>query len=88
VSDTEIEAACEAILQRLDDYIDRELSSHDLEQVERHLEECLHCAERYRFESSLIHGIQRRLRRIRLPDKLAARIGRRLEAESARLARP
>ena len=88
MSESEIEAACEAILQGLDDYIDRELSSHDLDRVERHLEECLHCAERYRFESSLIHGIQRRLRRIRLPGDLAARIGRRLEAESARSARP
>ena len=81
MSESEIQAACEAILQRLDEYIDRELSPTDMQMVERHLEECLHCADRYRFEISLIRGIQNRLRRIRLPDDLAATIGRRLEAE-------
>lgn len=84
MSDSQIQAACEAILQRLDEYIDRELSPRDMHVVERHLEECLRCADRYRFEVSLIRGIQNRLRRLHLPGELAARIGRRLEAEIQR----
>jgi anti-sigma factor RsiW len=83
VSDTEVRAACEAILRRLDDYIDRELSPEDERVVERHIEECLRCAGRYRFEIGLIHEIRVRLRRISLPGDLMTRIRRRLEADVA-----
>lgn len=78
---SETQAACEAILRRLDDYIDRELSPEEMRAVERHIDDCLHCAGRFRFELSLIRELRRRLRRIALPGDLAARIGRRLEAE-------
>jgi anti-sigma factor (TIGR02949 family) len=82
VSRDEIQAACEAILQRLDDYIDRELSADDVQMVEGHLEECFRCASRYRFEIRLIHDIRARLRRIALPGDLMARIKLRLDAET------
>ena len=74
---------CEAILARLDDYIDRELSPEDMRMVERHIEACLRCADRYRFEISLIQEIRSRLRRIRLPGDLVARIKLRLDVEMA-----
>jgi anti-sigma factor (TIGR02949 family) len=83
VSRDEIQAACEAILQRLDDYIDRELSAEDVLMVERHLEECFRCASRYRFEIRLIQDIRARLRRIALPNDLMTRIKLRLDAETA-----
>jgi len=78
-----MQAACEAVLRRLDDYIDRELSPDDARMVERHIEECLRCASRYRFEIGLIHEIRTRLRRISLPGDLLTRIKLRLEAETA-----
>ena len=78
-----MQVTCEAILRRLDDYIDRELSPGDLRMVEQHIEDCLRCAERYRFEISLIQEIRSRLRRIRLPGDLVARIKLRLDAEMA-----
>jgi anti-sigma factor (TIGR02949 family) len=80
----EIQAACEAILQRLDDYLDRELSAEDVLMVERHLEECFDCASQYRFEIRLIHDIRARLRRIALPGDLMTRIKLRLDAETVR----
>lgn len=83
MNDSETQAACEAILQLLDDYIDRELSAADMHMVERHLADCLRCAGRYRFEASLIHEVRSRLRRISLPGDLVARIRLRLEAEAA-----
>jgi len=83
VSDSEIQAACEAILQRLDDYIDRELSADDMRMVERHIEDCLRCAGRLRFEMSLIQELRSRLRRICLPGDLMARIKLRLDVETA-----
>jgi anti-sigma factor (TIGR02949 family) len=84
VGENELEASCEAILRRLDDYIDRELSPDEMRAVEAHIAECLRCADRYRFELSLIREIRGRLRRLRLPGALVARIRRRLAAERAR----
>jgi anti-sigma factor (TIGR02949 family) len=83
VDHSEIEAACEAILRRLDDYIDRELSPSDMRMVERHIEECLRCAGRYRFEIGLIRELRTRLRRICLPSDLSTRIKLRLDEEMA-----
>ena len=83
MSDSERQVTCEAILGRLDDYIDRELSPSDLLMVEQHIEECLRCAGRYRYEISLIREVRRRLRGIRLPADLMARIRLRLDAEAA-----
>jgi anti-sigma factor (TIGR02949 family) len=82
VNDSETQAACEAILRRLDDYIDRELSPSDMQMVEQHIEDCLRCAGRYRFEISLIREVRSRLRRICLPADLVARIRLRLDAEA------
>lgn len=84
VDHSETQAVCEAILRRLDDYIDRELSSCDMHIIERHIEECLRCADRYRFEISLIQEIRSRVRRIRLPEDLLTRVKLRLDAETAR----
>ena len=78
-----MQATCEAILRQLDDYIDRELSPGDMHMVERHIEDCLRCADRYRFEISLVQEIRSRLRRIRLPGDLVASIRLRLDAERA-----
>jgi anti-sigma factor (TIGR02949 family) len=83
VSNGEMQAACEAILQRLDDYIDRELSAGEVLMVERHLEECFRCAAQYRFEIGLIRAIRTRLRRIALPVDFMTRIKQRLDAETA-----
>jgi len=83
VNDSETAAACGAILRRLDDYVDRELSPGDMRMVEQHIEECLRCAGVYRFEISLIHALRSRLRRICLPGELMARIRLRLDAEAA-----
>jgi anti-sigma factor (TIGR02949 family) len=78
----EIPVACEAILRRLDDYIDRELSADDVLMIERHLEECFDCVSQYRFEIRLIHDIRARLRRLALPGDLMTRIKLRLDAET------
>jgi anti-sigma factor RsiW len=82
VTDSETQAACEAILRLLDDYIDRELSAADMRLVEQHIEDCLRCAGRFRFEASLIQEVRSRLRRISLPVDLVASIRLRLDAEA------
>jgi anti-sigma factor (TIGR02949 family) len=83
VNDSKTPATCESILRRLDDYIDRELSPSDLQMVEQHIEECLRCAGAYRFEINLNQAVRSRLRRIRIPEDVMARIRWRLEADAA-----
>lgn len=73
--------SCSEMVLRLDDYLDRALGPADLELVEEHLLECAKCAEKFRFETSLIDGLRDRLSRIALPEQLARRIRERLELE-------
>jgi anti-sigma factor (TIGR02949 family) len=73
--------SCENALRRLDEYVDRALSPDELRQVEAHLAECLRCAEEFRFEASLIHGIRARLQRLAIPPSLLRSITLRLRAE-------
>lgn len=73
--------ACRDALRRLDDYVDRALSPNELQAVEAHLEECLRCAQKFRFESSLVEGIRARLRRLSIPPSLSRNIRLRLRAD-------
>jgi anti-sigma factor (TIGR02949 family) len=74
--------SCSETLLRLDDFVDRELSPEDLELVEEHLLECVQCAEKFRFETSLVGALRERLARIAVPEALLRRIRERL-AEAA-----
>lgn len=70
--------SCSETLLRLDDFVDRELSPDDLELVEEHLLECVKCAEKFRFETSLVRSLRDRLARIAVPETLLHRIRERL----------
>lgn len=71
---------CEETFARLDDYLDRELSSAEREAVERHLETCDICTAEYRFEGSLLHELERKVRSLRPPSGLRTRLAARLAA--------
>ena len=73
--------SCSEMVLRLDDYVDRMLGPAELALVEEHLLECVKCAEKFRFEASLIDGLRERLSRIALPDQVVNRIRERLELE-------
>lgn len=62
--------ACDEVLRRLDDYVDRELARDEILQVELHLNHCAACAEAARFEAGLIGGLRSRLRGIAVPAEL------------------
>jgi anti-sigma factor (TIGR02949 family) len=47
------EPICEKCEERLQPYLDRELSEAERLEAEVHLEECGYCSKRYRFEISL-----------------------------------
>ena len=65
---------CEEAFRRLDDYLDRELSSEETELVKEHLDICAGCAREFNFEASLLRGVRTKLRQIELPESLQARI--------------
>jgi anti-sigma factor (TIGR02949 family) len=74
---------CEEAFRRLDDYLDRELSAHEMTLVREHLEICAGCAREFRFEASVLTGVRAKLRQIDVPEDLQARVLGALAAERA-----
>lgn len=72
---------CAETVQRLDDYLDRELSAEELAAVEQHLEQCAGCAGAFAVERDLLDAIRAKLTRLRMPAGLMARISSRLNEQ-------
>jgi anti-sigma factor (TIGR02949 family) len=72
---------CEEAFRRLDDFLDRELSTGEMTLVHEHLEICEGCAREFRFESSVLNGVRAKLRQIDVPADLLARVVAALQAE-------
>jgi anti-sigma factor (TIGR02949 family) len=70
---------CEETIRRLDDYLDRELTPHEMQLVQEHLEVCALCASEYAFEGSALERLRDKLQRIPAPVDLMSRISRALE---------
>ena len=69
---------CEEAFRRLDDYVDRELSSGEIRLVREHLETCATCAAEFTFEHQLIACVRRKVQRIAMPKDLMTRISAKL----------
>ena len=69
---------CEDALRRLDDYLDLQLSADELRLVEAHLDVCVVCASKCRFEQRFVAELRAKLQRSDLPRELATRIHVRL----------
>jgi anti-sigma factor (TIGR02949 family) len=69
---------CEETFRRLDDYLDRELTPHEMQLVREHLEICAVCAAEYAFEESVLRQVRSKLQRIAAPPDLLAKITRAL----------
>jgi len=69
---------CRDALERLDDYLDRELSEAEMGRVREHLETCESCAPHFRAEEQLLRQVKDKVRRIAVPEDLMARIQRKL----------
>jgi len=72
---------------RLNDYVDRELSSEEEALVAGHLEQCAQCASVFDFEAGVVIELMAKLNRIRVPESLKGRVADAL-AEGARAAGP
>ena len=77
--------SCAQVFARLDDWVDRELSADDLEQIQRHLEMCEMCASEFRIEGRLLRTLRAKVRRIQMPPGFEGRIWQRVrDAASGR----
>jgi anti-sigma factor (TIGR02949 family) len=65
---------CAEVFERLNDYLDRELSAEEMERVREHLDTCVVCASEYAFEARVLEHVKDKLRRIDLPPALIERI--------------
>jgi len=74
---------CADAFDKLDDFLDRELSDKEIELVKEHLEMCTDCAGAYKFEGSMLECVRAKIQHIALPDDLMSKINAALdEAES------
>jgi anti-sigma factor (TIGR02949 family) len=65
---------CEDVFRRLDDFVDRELSSREMELAREHIEVCAECAQEYDFSALTLTTIKTKLRRIEVAPQLVERI--------------
>ena len=65
---------CLETVRRLDDYLDRQLSETERHEVERHLETCDRCLQRFRFEAAVVDDLRTKLRRVTVPSSLESRL--------------
>ena len=72
--DRTVQLTCNEALNRLDDFLDRELTQVEMDQVGEHLLQCAHCAEIHAFEKGVITEIRRKLARIDVSPTLLTRI--------------
>ena len=65
---------CLETVRRLDDYLDRTLSETERHEVEKHLETCDRCLQRFRFEAAVVEDLRMKLRRVTVPSGLESRL--------------
>ena len=65
---------CEEAFRRLNDYLDRRLTPEEARILEEHLAICAWCAREFNFETSVLHGLKRKMRQLDAPAGLLSRI--------------
>jgi anti-sigma factor (TIGR02949 family) len=65
---------CEEAVKRLNDFLSRELAPDEEVQVQKHLQECNGCFEKFRFEETLLRRLRDAVGHVQAPDGLRQRI--------------
>jgi len=73
---------CKEALQRLDDYIDRELTAEEMEQVKNHIKLCRACTRKFAAEATFVAEMRSKLDRLTVPADLMEQISRTLTQRS------
>lgn len=75
---------CAEAKERLQDYLQRELTPEVEHEMRAHLDRCKHCFQHYRFEANFFLMLETRAARQPCPDSLRKRILDLLRAEAHR----
>jgi anti-sigma factor (TIGR02949 family) len=65
---------CDETFQRLDDYLDRELSPEEMRLVQEHLEVCAYCMLEFAFEANVLREVREKLTSVRVPEGLTSKV--------------
>jgi anti-sigma factor (TIGR02949 family) len=65
---------CQECVEKLQPFLDRELSEIERLEVEHHLTVCGHCADSFQFEAGILHVVGRCGRSTAAPEEFKARI--------------
>ncbi len=65
---------CRECIEKLQPYLDRELSDEERIAVEQHLEECGHCADAFHFVGSVLRVVGRSCRSTVATEELKERV--------------
>ena len=76
---------CEHVFERLDEFIDRELTPDEMRLVQEHLEVCAWCIGQYEFNKSVLLHVKQKVQRIAAPPGLIERISAALDHEDGDL---
>jgi predicted anti-sigma-YlaC factor YlaD len=71
---------CKETLARLEDYLDRELASGEVKQVERHLRICHHCSQIYATEAAFLVELKSKVQRVETEDAQVISLLNRIKA--------
>ena len=75
---------CKDAFEKLDDFLDRELSETEIELVKEHLERCKDCAGAYKFEGDMLECVRQKIKHIALPEDLLSKINAALDESENR----
>jgi anti-sigma factor (TIGR02949 family) len=71
---------CDEVIERLDDYLDRELAFPDMALVRKHLGSCPECSTELTQRARLLDAIRHRLRQVTPPSDLMVKLAATLAA--------
>lgn len=65
---------CQEVFDRLELYLDRELTAEEQRLVDEHLAVCEVCTREHRFEAAVLEDLKRKLRHLAAPPEVLRRI--------------
>ena len=66
--------SCHETFERIDDYLDRELSDAEMELVRAHVRACEVCAKVFKFEGAVVSAVRDKLESVALPEGLRQKV--------------
>ena len=71
---SEMSYDCREAFNRIDDFLDRELTVDEMVLVRKHLETCGMCAQEFEFEAELIRCTREKLMHLSIPADLKSKV--------------